>query len=716
MADPHKNFAFGTVLTAPSPATSGTSLVLGSGQGALFPQPSTDGAFNAVIWPASSQPSAANAEIIRCTARSTDTLGTIVRAQESSSARTVVVGDQVALVPSAKVFQDIDALIASITTSTVLCAAPTGVAATDNANFAAGLTAAAGGTLQLRDGTYNLTTAMTVASNTTIVGDKATVVNCTVSGVMFTFTSKVNIVFRGVYFNLLGTSSTFALFDGTFGCVFDGVQVWGTHSVGSPQAAEIGLDFVNNSGDNFFIGGCEFGNLGRGARTASVFNYLIGCKFTNCQYGLYGVNSFSAGMIVSDCVFASTPGGTTISQVYIPNAGNRYFFTNTDMEGATNTVVVGSGTLFDGPTVFAMSNCHLAGTTKILDIESAYGCSLVGVSFTADPSATPTTLTINATGAPDNGFAAGLVTNVAADSGVIAASLFPAGWNYLGKSGSKLSGTLAMNAVKITGLANGSSSSDAAAFGQIPVIATSVPIIDGVAAIGASGKWADSAHVHPTDTSRAALASPTFTGTPAAPTPSANDNSTKIATTAYADAAVAKRARNQAWAPSGAISETFPRDNRGDVCALVSTGMLNLAGGLLVPAGVTVTNITFVSSSTGAGTPTHWWFCLVDAALNVLAKTTDQTTTAWATNTAKTLALTAPYTPTVDTPVYAGFLMTATTVITFVGSVVSAGGTGHTSLTPKLGGQSTSGLTTPASLGATAGAITAGDLAYAYLS
>ena len=37
---------------------------------------------------------------------------------------------------------------------------------------------------------------------------------------------------------------------------------------------------------------------------------------------------------------------------------------------------------------------------------------------------------------------------------------------------------------------------------------------------------------------KAPLASPTFTGTPAAPTPSALDNSTKLATTAYTDAAV----------------------------------------------------------------------------------------------------------------------------------------------------------------------------------
>lgn len=38
---------------------------------------------------------------------------------------------------------------------------------------------------------------------------------------------------------------------------------------------------------------------------------------------------------------------------------------------------------------------------------------------------------------------------------------------------------------------------------------------------------------------KANIASPTFTGTPAAPTPSANDNSTKLSTTAYADAKVA---------------------------------------------------------------------------------------------------------------------------------------------------------------------------------
>jgi hypothetical protein len=86
-----KNFAYGTVATAPSPATSGTSLVLGSGQGALFP---TSFPYSVVIWATGVNPTSANAEIVTVTNISTDTL-TIVRAQEGTSARTVVVGDQV---------------------------------------------------------------------------------------------------------------------------------------------------------------------------------------------------------------------------------------------------------------------------------------------------------------------------------------------------------------------------------------------------------------------------------------------------------------------------------------------------------------------------------------------------------------------------------------------------------------------------------------------
>jgi hypothetical protein len=110
--DAHANFAYSTVLTAPSPATSGTSVVLQSGDGAKFPA----APFNAAVWPAGAQPLTSNAEIVRVTAKSTDTL-TITRTQEGTSARTVVVGDQIAAVISAKSLTDIEAAIPAVPTN-----------------------------------------------------------------------------------------------------------------------------------------------------------------------------------------------------------------------------------------------------------------------------------------------------------------------------------------------------------------------------------------------------------------------------------------------------------------------------------------------------------------------------------------------------------------------------------------------------------------------
>ena len=62
---------------------------------------------------------------------------------------------------------------------------------------------------------------------------------------------------------------------------------------------------------------------------------------------------------------------------------------------------------------------------------------------------------------------------------------------------------------------------------------TSAPSMNGTAAIGTSTRFARADHVHPTDTSRAPLASPALTGTPTAPTPANGTNTTQIATTAF---------------------------------------------------------------------------------------------------------------------------------------------------------------------------------------
>lgn len=100
----HPNLAVSLVATAPSPATSGTSLVVTAGEGvrfgSVFP-------IQAAIQAAGALPTPATTEIVTITARATDTL-TIIRAQEGSTARTVIVGDMIAVAITAKALQDLE--------------------------------------------------------------------------------------------------------------------------------------------------------------------------------------------------------------------------------------------------------------------------------------------------------------------------------------------------------------------------------------------------------------------------------------------------------------------------------------------------------------------------------------------------------------------------------------------------------------------------------
>lgn len=97
-----KNLQVATVLTPPSPATSGTSLVVDSGLGARFDTPP----FNAFVVPSNARPTKDNSEVVRVSNISTDTF-TIARAQESSTARTIVAGDLIFVGPTAKTWTDI---------------------------------------------------------------------------------------------------------------------------------------------------------------------------------------------------------------------------------------------------------------------------------------------------------------------------------------------------------------------------------------------------------------------------------------------------------------------------------------------------------------------------------------------------------------------------------------------------------------------------------
>lgn len=181
-------------------------------------------------------------------------------------------------------------------------------------------------------------------------------------------------------------------------------------------------------------------------------------------------------------------------------------------------------------------------------------------------------------------------------------------------------------------------------------------------------------------------------------------------------------ARTGGWLPTGAIDQTI-QDRVTNGTSTPGTGVLLLAGGIVIPGGRAVSSITFMSAA-AATTPTNQWFCLVDkATLNVLATTVDDTTTAWGANVAKTLLLATAiggatpggtYTPANAQEVYVGCTQAAATPATLR---AATGFNNVNALAPVIVGTSNGSLTTPGSLPATVNALTAtSSLAYAYIS
>jgi hypothetical protein len=82
-----KDYATSLVATAPSPATSGTSLVVTAGEGVRFPAVP----FYTTAHPADQVPTLDNAEKVQVTGVSTDTF-TIVRAQGDTTAKSIAIG------------------------------------------------------------------------------------------------------------------------------------------------------------------------------------------------------------------------------------------------------------------------------------------------------------------------------------------------------------------------------------------------------------------------------------------------------------------------------------------------------------------------------------------------------------------------------------------------------------------------------------------------
>lgn len=85
-----ENLALGYVKTAPSPATTGTSLTLETNEGSRFPT-TTTASFYVTLMPADEHPNSDNSEVVEVTDRTGDVL-TIVREQRGTTAQNVSVG------------------------------------------------------------------------------------------------------------------------------------------------------------------------------------------------------------------------------------------------------------------------------------------------------------------------------------------------------------------------------------------------------------------------------------------------------------------------------------------------------------------------------------------------------------------------------------------------------------------------------------------------
>jgi hypothetical protein len=156
---------------------------------------------------------------------------------------------------------------------------------------------------------------------------------------------------------------------------------------------------------------------------------------------------------------------------------------------------------------------------------------------------------------------------------------------------------------------------------------------------------------------------------------------------------------------TGTLGETLPRELCPEVNTTVGASGTLFMQAIYLTAGQTLNTIDLWSATTAAGTPTNYNVGIFDSSRNLVAQSTNKTTTAWAANSISSFTLTAAYRVPTSGLYYIGFYMTATTVVTLKGGTAKTGGQ-LAAAAPILNGTSSTGLTT--TLPNPAAAITAG--------
>lgn len=177
--------------------------------------------------------------------------------------------------------------------------------------------------------------------------------------------------------------------------------------------------------------------------------------------------------------------------------------------GAANTVLVTNGAgMAIVMALLVNANVDAAAAIAGTKIDPNFGIQNVSTSGTLGAGAgTLTSLTISAltTGIAHVGVAGAITSSLIVNADVDAAAAIAGskvtpnfGAQALTAGTGSFGGDVNFNGHKGTSIANGTAASDVAAFGQIPLIASVLPLQDAIdAVIGSAGQYADQNHVHP---------------------------------------------------------------------------------------------------------------------------------------------------------------------------------------------------------------------------
>lgn len=288
-------------------------------------------------------------------------------------------------------------------------------------------------------GWYRITTAIVPQSNVLVFGEgTGTFLHWDNTGVMLTLDSSV-ISTRWEHLMFFGNASSFTLVDINFSFAhnFTTCNFLGQHDpTGTAKPNQWGVRLRGNVGDTFF-NTCRFQKLGQAMQLDwAVGNTVDQTHFSECYRSIVASHNNVAGMVLTNCTFASTVGFASQSPTHIDIEGSagQWYIDTCWFEGALTTLKVGR-TGLGGPSAFGINNTLIGSTTTNMDIGACRQPYIANCVFSNDGTSNPTHLIIDSTGAPE-GTAINLVPHTGGNE--IPFSVFPPSWVVLNRYSARL--------------------------------------------------------------------------------------------------------------------------------------------------------------------------------------------------------------------------------------------------------------------------------------